>query len=368
MSKNLTRKGLALAAIAALGVSVFAGAPAQAAGTASTGVTLQANAGSTYSTIAGTAFDLSNTLLTGALVAQYGSTTPANKLSYLITNAGAASLKLAVNGQAAVTGFSYDSADSAANNVAPVLNGTDGGAAISGKSIVATFGTGDTAYTTASASKNHLQITSAPDITANVSVDVVAFIDENGNGKIDSGDLVSGSQTVTFVPVANVSATTNVTSAVLGSNKLQATVVFADSNINQANLPAGSVYVAFKENGTSIAVATDSTSISGVDHAVVASWDTTDLVTRNAAPATFSAGVAARTYTAQAYTALGVKLGSAGTVVTPVAGTTTSVDSMDPLVETGSANVTTSGLVRAGYTGSVTFTSTVKNNAAAAAV
>jgi len=57
MSKNLTRKGLAFGALVALSASVFAGAPAIAAGEDGR-VTLAPNAGTEYNVLAGNTFDL----------------------------------------------------------------------------------------------------------------------------------------------------------------------------------------------------------------------------------------------------------------------------------------------------------------------
>jgi hypothetical protein len=368
MSKNLTRKGLALGAIVALGSSLFAGAPAFAAGTASDGITLAPNAGTTYSTIAGTKFDLANTALSGALVAQYGSNSAAN-LSFLVTNSAAATLKFGFDGANGSTVNTYDawtaaSAADVTGSKATTADSTD----LSAKAIVVTGSSTDQGVNTSVAGKkNHLFITSDVAATSNVVVDVQAFLDENGNGKIDSSDLVSPVRTLTFVPVANVSATTSVTSAVIGSNKLQASVVFG-GDINAANLPATAIVFEFKENGTVINV--------GGSLAPAASWDSTDLVTKNLltnfAGVSPNTAVAAKTYTAQAYlgsVATANKLGTTGTAVTPVAGTNVSVDAIDDVAVSGSANAKKSTgadtIVRSGFTGDVTFTSTVKSAGAA---
>ena len=86
MSKNLTRKGLALGAIVALGSSLFAGAPAFA-GVESAGVTLVANAGDTFTSISGAKFDLSTVVATSIVPSADRS-----KLAYLITNSAEATV------------------------------------------------------------------------------------------------------------------------------------------------------------------------------------------------------------------------------------------------------------------------------------
>ena len=355
MSKNLTRKGLALGAIVALGTSLFAGAPAFA-GVESTGVTLVPNAGTTYTSINGAAFDLSTVLSTAALNAA-GVT--ADKLSYLITNSAAAAVKVGFNGSSTSgsAAFSINSAASAADNAAPTTDSGNRATALTGKSIVVTGGTSNVGVNSSSTTGNHLVVTTSGDATDNVVLKVQAFVDENGNGKIDTFDLVSAERTLTFIPASKVSATTTISSAVIGTTTLKATVLVGN-DVNNANLPADAVTVKVTSNGTTTAL----------DTAV--SYDSTDKVLTNLA--TTVAQIGTETYIAQAYfekLTTRAKLGAASNAVVPVAGAVTSVDAIDAAAVVASANtVVSGGVVRSGYTGAVSFKTTVKHGSTAIAI
>jgi hypothetical protein len=356
MSKNLTRKGLALGAIVALGTSLFAGAPAFA-GVESTGVTLAPSAGTTYTSIKGAAFDLSTVVNSNILT----STVTANKLSYLVTNAGAAPVKVAF-----FSGLSTDVSDSirtgdAADSVgaATTVAAPASAAALTAKSIVVKGAGDNVGKNSSNTGSNKLTLTSSTDGSDNVTFTVQAFIDENGNGQIDSFDLTSPARTVTFIPAANVTATTTITSSTIGSTKLQATVALGN-DINQANLAAGVVFVQFKKDGTAVAFS-DSTVSSD------ATYDSTDAALKTNKTTTGSA-VTANTYIAQAYFGadLVTKLGSASNASVPANGTL-SADSTDFVDVTATANVkkgttgnaSNTASVRSGYTGNVTFGSKV---------
>jgi len=353
MSKNLTRKGLALGAIVALGTSLFAGAPAFA-GVESTGVTLVPNAGTTYTSINGAAFDLSTVLSTAALNAA-GVT--ADKLSYVITNSAAAAVKVGFNGSStsASAAFDVNSAASAADNVAPATVGSRS-TELTGKSIVVKGHSGNVGVNSSSTDGNHLVITTSGDATDNVVLKVQAFVDENSNGQIDSFDLVSIERTLTFIPASKVSATTTVASAVIGTTTLKATVLVGN-DVNNANLPADAVTVKVTQNGTTTALNT------------AVSYDSTDKVLKNLA--TTVATIGTETYIAQAYfqkITTAVKLGAASNAVVPVAGTVTSVDAIDAAAVVASANaIAAGGVVRSGYTGAVAFKTTVKHGSTAVA-
>jgi hypothetical protein len=357
MSKNLTRKGLALGAIVALGTSLFAGAPAFA-GTESTGVTLAPAAGTTYTSIKGAAFDLSTVVNSNILT----STVLANKLSYLVTNAGAAPVKVAFYSGLSTdvsdsirTGDAADSVGSATTVAAPAS-----AAALTAKAIVVKGAGDNVGKNSSSTGSNKLTLTSSTDGTDNVTFTVQAFIDENGNGQIDSFDLTSPARTVTFIPAANVTATTTIISSTIGTTKLQASVALGN-DVNQANLAAGVVFVQFQKNGSNVAFSDSTVSTD-------ATFDSTDAVLKTNKTTTGSA-ITADTYIAQAYfgSALATKLGSASNASVPVNGTL-SADSTDFVDVTASANVkkvvtgnaANTATIRSGYTGNVTFSSTVK--------
>jgi hypothetical protein len=356
MSKNLTRKGLALGAVVALGTSLFAGAPAFA-GVESTGITLAPAAGTTYTSIAGASFDLSTVVNSNIET----TTVKASKLSYLITNSAAAPLKFSFTGSgAAASNFFINSAD-AADNIAYASSADVADlTAATAKAIVVSGKTGTNVGVNSSAlTSNHLVVTSSTDATENVVVGVQAFIDENGNGKIDASDFVSPARTVTFIPAANVTATTTISSAVIGTTKLQVSVALGN-DINMASIGSGKVFVQVKKDGTAV-------NFTGPVASTDATYDSTDAVLKNFAT-TVTSAITANTYVAQAYfgAALTAKLGAASNAAAPVDGTL-SADSTDFVDVTASANVkkvttgnaSNTATVRSGYTGNVTFTSKV---------
>jgi hypothetical protein len=358
MSKNLTRKGLALAAIVALGTTLIAGAPAQAAN--ESGVSLAPNAGTTYNSIVGSTFDLSTVVNSNI---ETGTVT-ASKLSYLITNSAAAPLKLSFKGSgAASVGLALRSADAADNILAASVDFTDFSAATAKAIVVSghtTTGQKNEGINSSNLTTNHLYVRTSTDSTDNVVVTVQAFIDENSNGKIDINDFASPVRTLTFIPASKVTASTAITSSTIGSTKLQASVTIGN-DINQENIPAGDLFVQFTKDTAAVAFANGASSVD-------ATWDTTDKVIENNYTTT-SAAVGQNVYVAQAYfgAALATKLGSASNAVAPVNGTV-SGDSTDVLDVTRSANTLAGGeashttnttKVRTGFTGNITFTSKV---------
>ncbi len=350
MSKNLTRKGLALGAIVALGSSLFAGAPAFA-GVESAGVTLVANAGDTFTSISGAKFDLSTVVATSIVPAA-----DRDKLSYLITNSAEEAVKVGFDGAVAGTADDHRiKTGTSATTLGATGAGTDS-AELTAKSIlVLPAATGNVNTTSASQLTNHLFITTSADATDNVVLTVQAFIDENGDGKIGEFDLTSKARQLTFIPASKVTASTAITSAVIGTSELSATVTVGN-DINIANLPADAIYIGVKKNGDAINI--------GSATSTPVSYDATDKVLTNRLKAI--AQIEAATYVVQAYfgpIANAVKLGSASNAVTAANGTVTSVDSTDTVAVAVSANSLANGTVRSGYTGDVTFTSKVKNSA-----
>jgi hypothetical protein len=346
MSKNLTRKGLALGAIVALGSSLFAGAPAFA-GVESTGVTLVANAGDTFTSISGAKFDLSTVVATSIVPSADRS-----KLAYLITNSAEAEVKVGFDGAVAGTADDHRiKTGTSATTLGTTGAGTDATALTAKSILVLPAASTNTAVDSSSLLTNHLFVTTSADATDNVVLTVQAFIDENGDGKIGEFDLTSKARTLTFIPAKNVTASSAITSAVIGSTKLAATVTLGN-DINIANLPADAINIQVKKNGTV-------ENFTGAATSTAVSYDSTDKVLTNLVTTT-AAAITADTYVVQAYfgsVAGAVKLGSASNAVTPANGTVTSVDAVDAVAVTASANSLTTGEVRAKYTGNVTFTS-----------
>ena len=368
MSKNLTRKGLALGAIVALGTSLFAGAPAFA-GVESTGLTLAPNAGTTYNSIAGSSFDLSTVVNSNIET----TTVKAAKLSYLITNSAAASVKVGFKTASAdVTDYAHHAVRvgaTAATVGASSVDAVETSNSLTSKAIVVTGNGTNVGYNSASVASNHLFVTSSSDATENVVVTVQAFIDENSNGLIDDFDLTSPVRTLTFVPAANVTATTTVASASVGSSTITGKVVLGN-DINMANLGTD-VKIGFKKNNVNLLVSVPAAG--GTTDVTDVSWDSTEAGLINFVKTVVNTSdvadvVSAGTIVAQAYYKTSTtKLGAASNASTISNGYSNTVDSTDAIEVVATSNVlaVTSGAlanavkVRAGYAGDIKFSSGV---------
>jgi len=385
MSKNLTRKGLALGALVALASSLFAAAPAHATGE-NAGILVAPNKGTTYTSIAGSTFDLST-----VIAATLSGTS--DNLSYLVTNSAGAPIRLAYAGQATtVTALTSSNAlqnvrvGTSATAVGTSSDTSDATTSRTDKAIVVTGSSlgGNKGVLETAATKNHLFVTSSTDATENVVVNVQAFLDANHDGLINNLDAYAAPVSITFIPAANVTATTTITSATIGSPTIAGKVVLGN-DINQANLGTD-VKIGFKLNGAVVPVLVIAGTGTSADFQDV-SFDGTDSLVSGALPIrnaanTANGAITAGTYIAQAYyrnalmaanSVAAVKIGAASDASAP-ANSSVSADSTDTLEVTPSANVLvvtgTNGAnatshtanattVRSGFTGNVTFTSNV---------
>ena len=151
MSKNLTRKGLALGAIVALGASVFAGSPAFAANE----LNVAPSAGTSYTAVAGSVFNLATTFAPGYTPAAY------EQLKYIIkTDANSA--------------VSYDAADS----VVVTAPATTQAVSLSSTTAVS-------AGINAATDIAYLGLQTAAGV--NSTVEVTAFVDSNNGGTLTAG-------------------------------------------------------------------------------------------------------------------------------------------------------------------------------------
>ena len=222
MSKNLTRKGLALGAVVALGSSLFAGAPAFAAEELVVAPAL----GTEWITPSDTNF---------AIQAYYASG---------VSSANAANLKLKVS---AAGNFRVDQ-DS----------GTSFGAATDAVSTALLDGTTETSDVLSLAANNKfvgLAVNSAA-TTTTYTVNVQAFEDANNDGAITSGELTSKVQTITFIKYADVVWTPSIVTPVVTAAAATSKVTIK-SNINLAQLDSSAtgnedsqVAVVFSEDTT----------------------------------------------------------------------------------------------------------------------
>ena len=190
MSKNLTRKGLALGALVALGSSVIAGAPAQAAQT----LTVAPALGTSLVTTVGTKFVVS------ANVGSAVTDTAAGTLKFSISNAGK-NLKTFVAAPATTAAL----ANTAALAGTTVANTAD-----------TTIVTAASATTSAKTAAVAIETTA----TATTTADVTAFLDLNGNSIVDAGEDTGNTITIKFIANADLTVAATLTQPLIGATAL----------------------------------------------------------------------------------------------------------------------------------------------------
>ncbi len=228
MSKNLTRKGLALGAIVALGSTLFAGTAAHAAEE----LTLAPSTGTLYKTVEGEAF----TLLAGLAPA----TSSANiyQLKYQVTSA-------------ATLGTPQIAAD--ASGAAAAQTGTPVGGTQPTNTTVYIPASGDTP-TAGQVQTIALTATSVAAGTP-ATATVTAFFDANSNNLLDSGEYTSAARTITWVDAADLVATVTLGDTVAGTASVKATVVL--EGINQSQVSENHIGIFFSKNdGTTLLAGT----------------------------------------------------------------------------------------------------------------
>lgn len=297
MSKNLTRKGIAFGAIVALGTTLFAGAPASAAGIDNGAVSLAPKTGTEYNVLAGASFELKANFANSAkttgsylkfLVEDAGVKTTvgyagATQYSAAAGAAGSAAWAVAGSGTSTVVtvtttadhkfkigdkvtnaSFGVSAADANVNGtftVDTVPSSTTftykPGASVTATpangagtvSLVASYGaargTGasyvfDTKSDTNLADKT-LRLTSS-DEDATQTVIVTAWVDNNDNGTIDSTEYQSPARTVKFLKNSEVAAVTTLRPVSVGDSTVVADVVTTPT-LNGDQLSTTALYV-----------------------------------------------------------------------------------------------------------------------------
>ena len=251
MAKNMTRKGLALGAGAALIATSLVSTPAYAVSEVVTGL----GVGTSYNTLAGTgyALNLETNVAAGAWTAA--------KLKYRVQNADGRLVRPQVsNGTTAVT---------------PDDDNTKMGTYLYGSTTVAVEASDyisslDFVVAPKDDSANYKGVTSAVNnltlntsyVTANSAVTITAWIDENGNNTIDATEYSAPSKVVSFYIPSAVTATTTLTAPVVGDATLVATTTTSPA-LNGGQLPANAIQVAFTAQGNSNAVLAQSTTADG---------------------------------------------------------------------------------------------------------
>ena len=283
MSKNLTRKGLALTAVVALGASFFAGTPASAAdlGINNGSVSLAPNAGTNYAVLTDSTFVLkanSASGVTGAgkylkfkvsdldakvsaasiySVAETNYESSATVATVTVgsghkfkvgdkvtftkaTGAGVTAAGVAIT---AVTSTTISYAETAGVVASAASTGTVALLASYGS----TRGTGtsfilDSKLDTNTGNKT-ISLTSS-DNAASHSADVTAWIDDNDNGVIDATEYQSPTRTVKFLIPGDVVSTTTFRPASAGDSTVTADVTTVPA-LNGDQIAAGKIAVEF---------------------------------------------------------------------------------------------------------------------------
>ena len=234
MSKNLTRKGLALGALVALGSSVIAGAPAFAANELS----IAPSAGTSLNTFVTDTFELKATFAPGVVPAAW------TQLRYQIKTDGVATIKATsseATGTAAAGTLTLNS-----DNIANVAAN---------------------APTATTQNFLSLKVNGAAYDTASSAVVVTAYVDSNNNGTFESAsDTWNSTTTVNFLKYSEVTAAPVLTAPLEGDSRVTASVRF--SNVNNEQLSNSNVTVTFTKG--------DDSAISGSATATAAAWSTTD--------------------------------------------------------------------------------------------
>jgi hypothetical protein len=270
MSKNLTRKGLALTAVVALGASFFAGTPAFAAdlGINNGSVSLAPNAGSNYAVLTDSTFvlkansasgvtgsgkylkfkvsDLDAKVSAASIYSAASGTTGAVTVTGQVVTIAVAGHKFKAGDKVAITGAANTDVNTAGITLDSVTsttitytqpvsvtmttttgNLTNAHTVALLASYGATRGTGtsfilDSKIDTNTANKT-ISLTSS-DNDASHSVDVTAWIDDNDNGVIDATEYQSPTRTVKFLIPGDVVSTTTIRPASAGNSTVTADV------------------------------------------------------------------------------------------------------------------------------------------------
>ena len=252
MSKNLTRKGLALGAVVALGTTLIAGTPAQAV---TTGLTTTSSFGTSYKVLLGTDFNFATTS-TGQLSGN-------DDLKFAVEGALLADIKDVASGTSGtqlnsrvVTALDNSSTNYTAGSTVRTVDAA-------AKTLVI-----DAVDPSAQYSQLKLGLSSA--VTTTTTLKLTPFSDSVvADDKITAGEVVGAPITITFVKPSEVTATTTLNAlntGVAGSLKAYVTL---SGDINLAQMVSGNslTTVGFKTNGSdsysgsaSVAAAYDSAS------------------------------------------------------------------------------------------------------------
>jgi hypothetical protein len=277
MSKNLTRKGLALGAAFALVATAVVSTPAMAAD----GVVLKANTGTTLAAPVTETLTLNASLVAGLPAANI------QQLKYKVVTDGSYVLKAVAKSAGTTTNNTfYTNADGrsyvgpfADANTTPTDFTDDTGYRAAGVSTSKVL-TPATTPTTTAINTLALSVDALADATtattgvapsattATKTATVTAWIDSNNDSVVDAGESQQV-VTVSFIKYSEITATTTITSPVQGDTTATATVVF--NNVNNEQLDAAEVGAGFtKGDDTALDASASKVVKTSVD------WDATN--------------------------------------------------------------------------------------------
>jgi len=322
MSKNLTRKGLALGAASALVLTGFSAIPANAAGQADTSfVLLTPSAGTEYSVLSGNSKEFT-------LTANEATSIVGGSLSFLVKDGDKGVEPVIATGTSYTTGTITDWSATGGTATFTVANKlvigdvvnisglqtTSDGASDDIDGSVATIAAANYTVTNAStsnftaayvgtviatdttanaetfsvnnngtaelvrskrsttdgsyvvdsgaatsASNETLTLKTSSSETATRSIEVTAWVDANGNRLIDTTEYVSPTRTVQFIKASEVVASTSLTYPTPGDTSLTATVTLTPNLNEQQGMAATDVKIGFTRPGSTATVAVDAT-------------------------------------------------------------------------------------------------------------
>ena len=226
MSKNMTKKGLALGAGIALVASAFGAAPASADTTGP--VTLVPSAGTTFNSILQSGITLSSEIDPALNAVE-------TLLTYKIANPDLKKLTLVYDG----INNAADLAQTVVTSATALANGAGGPDATAAGALTAVNATdlvnpfiyisGSATNDSADADSgvNGLSIKTTETAEA-VTITVQAWVDADSDGFIDTFESRSDVETITLYPASAVSAVTTVDSIVVGTKVLRSTVTYGN--------------------------------------------------------------------------------------------------------------------------------------------
>ena len=251
MAKNMTRKGLALGAGAALIATSLVSSPAYAVSEVVTGL----GVGTSYNTLAGTAYalNLETNIAAGAWTAA--------KLKYRVQNADGRLVRPQVSNGATAVDPDDDNTKMGTYLYGSTTVAVEATDYISSLDFVVAPKDDNANYKGVTSAVNNLTLNTSY-VTANSAVTITAWIDENGNNTIDATEYSAPSKVVSFYIPSAVTATTTLTAPVVGDATLVATTTTTPA-LNGGQLPADAIQVAFTAQGNSNAVFAQSTTTNG---------------------------------------------------------------------------------------------------------